>query len=255
MNRNVAPDRTSMCPSAHHVYAAHFCLSDGGDIEDVLSLLDDEERARSNRFLRESDRRRFVIAHGFTRLVLGHYLGVPAASLRFSVGPHGKPRLADVDPDLRFNLSHSGERAVLAVARGREVGIDIEQERPIETLDLARRFFSQREFEALAAMQPGRRLKAFFRCWTRKESFVKARGDGLSSPLSGFDVSLEESAPQLLLGGEGESDELARWTIVSVPSDIAYTAALTAAGHDWRLMNWSFSPVRGLEPQPNATSG
>jgi 4'-phosphopantetheinyl transferase len=241
-----------MRPSKHHVYAVRFCLIDSGDMEDALSLLDDAERARGSRFIRESDRRRFVIAHGFTRLVLGRFLGVPAASLRFSVGSHGKPRLTDADADLRFSLSHSRERAVLAVALAREVGIDIEQERPIAALDLAQRFFSPREFEALAATQPDGRASAFFRCWTRKESFVKARGDGLSFPLSAFDVSLEESAPPLLLACE-HPDETARWTIAAVPCDGPYTAALTAAGQDWRLDHCSFTPLRGLEPQPLTT--
>jgi 4'-phosphopantetheinyl transferase len=213
---------------------------------ELTALLDRAERARAARWVLERDRTRYVIAHALMRQVLGSSLDVPPSTLQFDVGPHGKPRLREAPFDLRFNLTHSGEQALLAVALGREVGIDIEAERPIDELALARRFFSPAEYAALAAV-PDRRA-AFFRCWTRKESFVKARGDGLSFPLDGFDVGLEPQAEQLLMACRAAPAELARWTTRAVCVGSGFAAALTAEGRDWRIVQRRVSAMWFREP-------
>jgi 4'-phosphopantetheinyl transferase len=200
----------------------------------LAAALDGDEQARAARFVNDADRVRFIISHGLTRELLSFILAIPPSMLRFAVGIHGKPRLHEPAFDLRFNLSHARERALLAVASGRDVGIDIEEERPIEELELARRFFSAAEYSALIAA-PDRRA-AFFRCWTRKESFVKARGDGLSFRLDAFDVSVQSEAEHLLLSCDGAPAEMARWTMKPVPLGPGYAAALAAEGHDWRLI-------------------
>ena len=209
-------------------------------------LLDEDERARADRFLFERHRHRFIRSHAWVRIVLGRCLDRAPESLRFTVGPYGKPRLVEAAIDLRFNLSHAGERALLAVTRGQEVGVDIEQERAIGTSDLARRFFAPSECQALQAMGASEQIPAFFRCWTRKEAFIKAIGDGLACPLSGFEVSLaDDQSPQLLRSCAAVAGGLERWRIVSVPVEPGYRAALAAGPGEWRIVRWT-------EPAPDA---
>jgi 4'-phosphopantetheinyl transferase len=114
---------------------------------------------------------------------------------------------------------------MLAISVGRAVGIDLEVEQPIDVLDIARQFFSPAEHAALAATAPLRRLSAFYRCWTRKESFVKAHGGGLSLPLSAFDVSLAETGSSLLLACRDAPEEVSRWTTIALTSEAGYAGA------------------------------
>jgi 4'-phosphopantetheinyl transferase len=132
---------------------------------------------------------------------------------------------------------------MLGISLARAVGIDLESVRPIEVLDLARRFFSAVEVRALISTAPDEQLAAFYRCWTRKESFVKARGDGLSLPLAAFDVYIDESAPgapgaSLLLACRDAPDEVSRWTTIGLRAEAGYAAALSVEGRGWHLVEW-----------------
>jgi 4'-phosphopantetheinyl transferase len=210
----------------------------------AIGLLEPHERERANRFAFERDRRRFVVAHASLRLALGACLNRAPESLRFVASSNGKPRVVDSLVDLRFNLSHSGERAVLAIALNQEVGIDIEEERLVEVLDIAEHFFSRCEVDALRAVASTERVAAFFRCWTRKEAFLKALGEGLSFPLDAFEVSVEDDASdQLLRGCTAAADALSSWRVVSVPIDRPYTAAVAAGPGNWRLRLWTALPL------------
>jgi 4'-phosphopantetheinyl transferase len=232
------PSRLIIAPADVHV--VRFDLTADEDYAGTLALLDPHERARAVRFRDGAHRRAFVAAHAATRVALGRCLDIPPAGLRFAYGPRGKPELAGSLSDLRFNLSHAGDRSMLAIAVGRAVGIDIEREREIEALDIARRFFSPLEQSALASTSPDGRLAAFYRCWTRKESFIKASGDGLSRPLSAFDMSLDdEHGDSLLLACRDAPEDVARWTTVPLRAEPGYHAALTVEGHGWRLIEWS----------------
>jgi 4'-phosphopantetheinyl transferase len=221
------------------VHAIEFRLDSDADDERQLSLLDSHERARAARFHGDSHRRAFVAAHAATRIALGRCLGVPPGDVRFAYGPRGKPELVGLASGVHFNLSHAGDRAMLAIATGRAVGIDVERERFIEALDIARRFFSPVEQSALASTPPDRRLAAFYRCWTRKESFIKASGDGLARSLSAFDMSLDEHGASLLLACRDVPDDMSRWTTVPLRAEPGYHAALTVEGCGWRLIEWS----------------
>jgi len=210
----------------------------------ALELLDDHERLRAARFRRERDRTAFVAAHAATRIVLGRCLNISPASVRFEYGPRGKPGLVDAANDLTFNLTHVEDRGMLSISVARAVGVDIESVRPIEVLDVARHFFSHDEVRALISTAPDDRLAAFYRCWTRKESFLKARGDGLSFPLAAFDVSIEEGAPgtsgaSLLLACRDAPAEASRWTMIGLRCEAGYAAALTVEGRGWRLVEWN----------------
>jgi 4'-phosphopantetheinyl transferase len=167
-------------------------------VGELHGLLSDQEKRRASRMALGRDRRRFIVARGRLRQLLGARLGVRPESVELVYGAHGKPALAPrfADADLRFNVSHCDDVAAYVLAfgggrGGREIGIDIEAVRVMNDADdLAARFFSDGERAAYRALEPPERPLGFFNCWTRKEAFIKALGDGLGYPLDRFDVSL-----------------------------------------------------------------
>jgi 4'-phosphopantetheinyl transferase len=206
-------------------------------------LLSADETERAERFRVERVRHRFVLGRGVLRMILGRYAGRHPAHLRFRYGEHGKPALAD-GGDLCFNVSHSDSLALYAVARGREIGVDVERLRPLPRAErIAERFFSLPERAALRATPSERRLEAFYTCWTRKEAYIKARGDGLGHPLDRFAVSIAPGEPaRLWAAGEADGGEIARWSLDAVPPAPGYVAALVARGSGWRLVSRSWPP-------------
>lgn len=208
--------------------------------------LSPEERARAARYRAEVDRRRSVIARGLLRHLLGRVLDRPPDGLRFEAGPSGKPALAaegegEGATGPQFNVSHAGDWILVALAASRPVGVDVERLRPDVACEaIAARFFSAVECEALAGLPADRRPAAFLEGWTRKEAYLKARGDGLTLALDGFDVSLVPGAEPRLLATRHDPDDAARWRMASVPPGEGHAAALVARGHDWRLRRWSF---------------
>jgi 4'-phosphopantetheinyl transferase len=158
--------------------------------EDFSADLSPEEAARRFRFA--DHQRRYVCAHGALRRILSRYTGLAPRALQFSAGPHGKPRL-DPESTIRFNLSHSGELALVAVAEAREIGVDIEHIRPVDdAIRIARRMFSSAEAVALDALPPAERTVPFFRSWTRMEALLKAAGRGIEGEVSPNNWSLRD---------------------------------------------------------------
>lgn len=185
-------------------------------VANALYVLVEEERERAARFLAERERRRFLVARATLRRLLGERLGVSPRAVRLTTGEHGKPALARPfsESGLRFNVSHSEDLAVYGFARGREIGVDVEAVRSIEDAEaIVRRFFSRNECSAFLALDPVDRPLAFFRCWTRKEAFIKAIGEGLSHPLHAFDVSLKPDDPARLLRVGNRSGNESGWTL------------------------------------------
>lgn len=202
------------------------------EVEQLTLALSPDERERAGRFHFERDRRRFTVGRGFLRTLLAHYLGRSAAAVTFRYGPRGKPDLAGVDTGsgLRFNLSHSGGRVLCALTRELDVGADLELIRPLDNLDsLAASVFSAGELAALHALPGPERQTAFYRCWTRKEAFIKALGDGLSWPLDSFDVTLGPGEPARLLRIAGDPGGPARWCLHAL-EDEGWVAAVAVAG-------------------------
>lgn len=204
-----------------------------------VTLTSDEQARAARRIQR---RNQWVTARGALRLLLAAHARQPAEALRFSDGPQGKPALVD-HPALRFNLSHSGELALVAIAWQRELGVDIEQEQPRPgLLNVARRFFSASERAALAQIPPDQQAAAFFRCWARKEAYIKARGGGLSIPLRHFDVTLTPDEPARLLADRATPDALQRWTLAALPTPSGYAGALVAERPPIQLHTFHFQP-------------
>ena len=199
-----------------------------------------DETAKAARYRFQKDRDHYVAARGLLRRLLGLYLARTPESLRFSYGAYGKPSLdgaRDAAPwDLRFNLSHSHELVLYAFTRGRDVGVDLEYMRPdFACEEIAARFFSAREVSMLRTLPPEARTRAFFNCWTRKEAYIKARGEGLSHPLDAFDVSLIPGEPAALLGTRGDAGELTRWSLYDLDAGAGYAAAAVVQGTDCTL--------------------
>ncbi len=201
-------------------------------------LLDHDERQRRDRFFFERDQRRFTVARGVLRLLLASYLAAAPESLCFCYSPQGKPALCgnDAHTRLRFNLSHSHERALYAITWQRDVGIDIEYQRPIERpAQLAQRFFSGEEYTALLSLSAAQQQEAFFNAWTRKEAFLKARGTGLAHALASVHVSLAPGDRPALLRLDLDGETLDDWRLEAISPAADYAAALVVRGHHWRL--------------------
>jgi 4'-phosphopantetheinyl transferase len=211
----------------------------------LLEILDESERERARRFVFDRDRSRFIVSHAALRAVLGHCLNVDPVQLTFQFGPNGKPTLADSAEDVRFNLSHAGDYALIAAALGRDVGVDIEQVRPIDVPALAKSFFSPLEARQLVGLPHEAAREAFFRCWTRKESFIKALGSGLSFALDSFSVSLDETHELLpIVRDDSAADD--RWMMLALPAPADYAAAVTFEAVSWRLNLWSPAVLPGI---------
>ena len=209
----------------------------------LAAVLTAEERARAARFLRPEHRERWIVARGVLRRLLAGYHATDPATLAIVEGPHGKPALAD-DPALAFNLSHSHELALLAFTRRRALGIDVERLRADRELRrMATRFFTAGEAAALARLPDAELPAAFFRCWTRKEAYVKAKGTGFTTALAAFAVEVAPGAPPALTWVADDREEPARWRLVALDPEPGYAGALCAEAGDWRLRCWEWSPA------------
>jgi len=155
------------------------------------------------------------------RIILSYYLSIPAADIHFSYGERGKPSLISSGLDLRFNSSHSGDIAIYSIACRCELGIDVEHIRSLPDMEqIAHRFFCTEEITDLLAAPAGERETAFFRCWTRKEAYIKAIGDGLAVPLDSFRVSLRSDDQIRIIGIYGDPDAAKAWNLHElVPAD------------------------------------
>jgi 4'-phosphopantetheinyl transferase len=205
-------------------------------------VLSADESTRASRFHFLSDRQRFVASRALLRMILAAYLTTDPKELRFSYSKKEKPLLGPehAGSDIKFNISHSGGIALLAFTRRREIGVDVEQlRRDFDVAAIARRFFSEKEQEQLAALAAQENFEGFFRCWTRKEAYVKATGEGLSLPLRQFDVSIAADDHDALLSTRPDDSEAALWSLREVPAGAGYVAALCVRGRAWQLKHWS----------------
>ena len=212
-------------------------------LQSLARILSADERARADRLGFQKDRERFIVAHGLVRTVVSGYLGCAPADLRFLRNARGKPRLdGALRPiDLRFNFSHSHDIALLALAEGREVGVDIEHERPdLDILEIAERFFAAEEFRALRDLPEDAQRSAFFQLWTRKESSLKAAGNGLSDGLKQLGVFSTAKSPPARIAFRSAIGSF-HGSVRDLSVDAGYAAALAVEGSDVTLHLWSAS--------------
>ncbi|HEX2204046.1 MAG TPA: 4'-phosphopantetheinyl transferase superfamily protein [Longimicrobium sp.] len=233
-----------------HVWRASLSLPPA-ELRRLHAFLDDDERSRAARYRFDVHRDRFVAGRGLQRELLGRYLGVAPAAIRYRAASHGKPELdGPAAGSLRFNVSNAEDGLLLAVVRGREIGVDLEPLRPMPDGEaIAERFFSAPENEVFRAIAAGLRDRAFFTCWTRKEAFIKAVGEGLSMPLDRFDVTLVPGEPARLLRTRGDPAEAERWTLRELDPGPGWLAALCVEGAGWSLRLFDH-PGAPFPPRP-----
>jgi 4'-phosphopantetheinyl transferase len=210
----------------------------------LWSSLSQDEKKRAERFHFQKDRDHFIIARGVLRILLGRYLNVSPEVVRLQYSAYGKPSLAEefCSSRLRFNLSHSGGMALFAFAIGRDLGVDIEKMRAdFATLEIARRYFSAQEISMFQSLPTALQTEAFFNCWTRKEAFIKAIGEGLSCPLDQFDVTLAPEEQAALLATRLSDHPASKWSIRSLDSVPGFKAAVAVEKGDWDLRCWTFA--------------
>lgn len=211
----------------------------------LAALLSDAERERANRFAFDRDRSRYIVARMVLRELLATRLGVRPESIELTYGVCGKPSLAQgfADSDLRFNVSHSDDIAVYAFSRGREIGIDVEAVRMIpDADDIAAQFFSDREKKDYLALDTCDKPLGFFNCWTRKEAFVKALGDGLIYPLDGFDVSLAPGEPARIIRVGRTPGNACGWRTESFSPVPGFVAAVVVECREYRPISGAYPP-------------
>ncbi len=220
-----------------HVWRVALC-DESGDIARGLGVLSPEERARAARFHQAADRERYVVAHLALRTVLGGYLGRAPGALRFVAAASGKPRLvkAAAAVDLRFSLAHSGQLALCAVARGREVGVDVERiGRSSDLIASVQQVLAPDEQRALERIAAPQREVAFYRLWTCKEAWLKATGEGLMRAPDSFSIGGAAEGVPRLLWVHGRPAEIDKWSLLTLDPQPGYAAALAVEGTGWRV--------------------
>jgi len=209
-------------------------------IGECFELLNGAEKTQAQKFVFEKDRNRFTVAHAILRFIVGQYLAKSPKTLQFTSGPMGKPALRANSP-LRFNLSHSDHLILYAFSLGRELGVDIEKQRgEVATQEIVRNYFSAREQTEWDKLDRGLQETAFYLGWTRKEAYLKARGDGLLASLYDFDVSLTPDHPAVLTSKDAD-----RWDLFSFCPEPGSIASLVVEGKNYKLCHWEW--CEGLE--------
>lgn len=212
-------------------------------IQQLTQSLSTDERVRAERFYFEQDQKRFIVGRGLLRTILSCYLDIEPSQLQFCYGRRGKPALAAIlsESKLKFNLSHSQGLALYAIAYDCEIGVDIEHVRPIaEAEQIAERFFCVRENAVFRALPPNQKQEAFFNCWTRKEAYIKAIGDGLAWPLNQIEVSLAPGEPVRLLSIEGDPQEACYWSLQQLIPAPSYVGAIAVKAANNLVSCWAW---------------
>ncbi len=208
-------------------------------LQQFEQILSPDELARAKRYRRECDRIHFTAARGILRIILSRYLEQNPEKIQFSYTQRGKPFLesANSSPNLQFNVSHSHGKALYAIALDRQVGIDLEYIRPIEVQELAKRFFSPKEYEILSVLPPQKQPLGFFQLWTCKEAYLKATGEGLAG-LQQAEIAIELSE---LLQITVASQLISGWSLQPLDLGSDYAAAVAVEGEAYQMQCWQFS--------------
>jgi 4'-phosphopantetheinyl transferase len=236
-----APAEPAIARDEVHVWRASLNLP-AARIHELRQTLSTDELHRAETFHFLKHRQRFIVARGTLRAILGRYLQLEPEQLRFCYSSYGKPALergAGRSSELSFNVAHSDQLALFALALNRRIGVDLERLRAnLDYEQIAEQFFSPHERSALRALPADLKPEAFFNCWTRKEAFLKARGEGLSTPLDQFAVSLTPGEPARLLSNANDPRKIAQWSLHELQPGLGYVGALAVERADCQLRYW-----------------
>lgn len=231
---SAAPSHTELGNDEVHLWRADL-NQDSEIVRRMWCLLNKEEQDRAKRYAFERDRNHFTLARGILRRLLSRYLRCSAEDVEFSVAPEGKPAIRG-NSELRFNLSHSDGLVLYALSMNRELGVDLEREKTeTPSLDIVESYFSTRERAEFLSLPTTIQNLAFYVGWTRKEAYLKARGQGLHGKLEDFDVSMNPVQPAVL-----SSEDAARWELRSFCPEPDFVAALVVEGANFELRCWEW---------------
>jgi 4'-phosphopantetheinyl transferase len=236
-----------------HIWRADLDLPIMG-FQKLHQTLSIDERVRAERFHFQKDRKRFSVGRWILRTILGYYLNVEPSLLRFCYGKYGKPALATTfgKETILFNMSDSEGLALYAFTRGHEIGIDIEHIRDIPEMDqIAEQYFSARENAVFRSLPESKKREAFFSFWTRKEAFMKAKGEGLGLGLNQVEVSLTPGEQATLLSVNSNPQEASRWSLQDLDPGPGFTAALAVQGHGCQLKSCQWEGGDYVERKAN----
>lgn len=241
-----SPRAPRLRPDSVHIWTVRLDLPQN-EVESLRDALVENERARADRFRTDALRARFITSRAAQRQILARYGAASPGAITFRYSTQGKPSLESPVSlaHLRFNVSHSADLALLAVAENREVGIDVEAVRVVrDATGLARRFFSPAECAALQMLTGDRLTRAFLACWTRKEAYVKAIGLGIATQLGNFDVTVDPDSPATIEATRPDAGDAARWTMHSVDAGPGYFATLVVEGGPASIAEFEWKPDR-----------
>ncbi len=236
------PDSLILSEEEAHIWRADLELNESSQ-GSFLKLLSSDEKNRAQKFRFTKDSRNFIAARGILRSLISKYLEINPAEISFQYSEFGKPLFAN-NNSLHFNISHSQNIALFAFTKKFNIGVDVEFVNPnIEVKDIATKFFSANEIMNLFALPEQEQTLGFFNCWTRKEAFIKAVGEGLSFPLDKFEVSLEPDKPAKLLATHWEPKAVSKWSMYSILPGSNFVGSLAIEGliEQVKFWNWQMS--------------
>jgi 4'-phosphopantetheinyl transferase len=212
-------------------------------MEALACTLSTDEQARAQRLCFARDQWRFVVGRGLLRTILGRYFLVDPHAVQFCYGANGKPALAATRDDeaWQFNVAHSHGLVLVGVTRRRQIGVDIERVRAVASMmEIAQRICSPRERAILVACPPNEKHAAFFRCWTGKEAYVKAVGDGLVQPLHQIEIVWAADGPRIRVHPDEHPQPTIGWSLQELDAAPGYMAAVVAQGVPARVRCWQW---------------
>ena len=232
------PDNLILSEDEAHIWRVDLDLNESSQ-GSFLKLLSSDEKNRAQKFRFNKDSQNFIVARGILRSLIGRYLDTNPAEISFHYSEFGKPGIAN--NSLKFNISHSQNLALFAFTKKFNVGVDVEFVNPnFEVKDIATKFFSANEIMNLLALPEQEQTLGFFNCWTRKEAFIKAVGEGLSFPLDKFEVSLEPNKPAKLLATDWDQKAVSRWSLYSISPGANFVGSLAIEGMIEKVKFWDW---------------
>ncbi len=237
------PGRVELATTEVHVWSAFLDLP-ASELERIKVKLSVDERERAGRFRFPAHAQRFIARRAVLREILGSYVGQEPGSLRFHQGKNGKPTLvwSEQDSAIRFSVSHSGPLGLFAVSWREHMGVDVERIRQLPDIgELACRFFTEREYKEYQSLPVSDRVEGFFTCWTRKEAYLKATGEGLYREPDSFEVSLVPGHRPRMCSIDGDDNAAKRWTLFHLVPSPGFAGALAIQTDRLKLQCWHWT--------------